>query len=222
MRAVLFRIFRKKSPFEGLEEHSRKVLSGVRKFREAFLAYLKNDYPLFEELSREVIKIETEADMIKGNIRNHLPKGLFMPVDKSVFLSCLKEQDAILDACKDVVIWLEFQKNRLNPNLRRKLEDFLSQVLDTVEKLESMLKDVRRLVSSLSMKERKEIKKRIREIHFEEEEVDLVQRSLIKEIFSSGEDALYVYHLIHIIFILSKVADHAENAADGARVMIAR
>ncbi|RLD17528.1 MAG: DUF47 domain-containing protein, partial [Caldiserica bacterium] len=103
MRFVLSNLFRKKSPFDGLKEHSEKVTLGIRKMKEAFLYYIDEDFENFSRVSEEVIKLENDADWIKGNIRNHLPKGIFMPVDRTTFLDCLKELDGILDIAEDIV-----------------------------------------------------------------------------------------------------------------------
>lgn len=222
MRSIIFKVFRKKSPFDGLVEHAEKISVGVQKLKEAIGAYLEKDFSSFERLSEEVIKIENEADRIKGNIRNHLPKGIFMPVDKGDFLSCLKEQDSILDACQDIVVWLQFRKTEVEIDFREEIEEYLFKVINIVDELVALIKDVHRLISSLSLKERKRIKGKIRNIHFEEEEIDRMERNLIKNIFSSGKDMLHIYHLIHVVFLLGSIADHAENMGDRIRVMMAK
>ncbi len=221
MRSVIFKVFGRKSPFDGLVEHAEKVSIGARKFKEAIEAYFQKDYDKFEILSNEVMRIENEADNIKGNTRNHLHKGIYMPVDRGDFLSCLKEQDAILDACEDAVIWLQFRNSEIDDNMKKHIEEYVLKIISMVENLEVMVKDVHRWISSASLMERKAIKSKIRNIHYEESEIDQMGRELIKKFFSSGEEMLYIYHLIHVIFILGKVADHAENVGDRIRVMMA-
>ncbi len=222
MRSILFKVFRRKSPFDGLVEHAEKVRTGVNKFKEAVEAYLRKDFSSFDRLSEEVIRIENEADIIKGNTRNHLHKGIFMPVNRGDFLSCLKEQDAIIDACEDAVIWLEFRRSEIGDNLKKEIEKYLFKVINIVEELEILVKDVHRLISSISLKDRKNIKNKIKNIHFEESEIDKMERTLIKNLFSSQKDMMHFYHLIHVIFLLGKIADHAENVGDRIRVMMAR
>ncbi len=222
MRSILFKVFRRKSPFDGLVEHAEKVCTGVNKFKEAVEAYLRRDFSSFDRLSEEVIRIENEADIIKGNTRNHLHKGIFMPVDRGDFLSCLKEQDAIIDACEDAVIWLEFRKSEIESHLKKEIEKYLFKVINIVEELEILVKDVHRLISSISLKDRKDIKNKIKNIHFEESEIDKMERTLIKNLFSSAKDMLHFYHLIHVIFLIGSMADHAENVGDRIRVMMAR
>ena len=130
--------------------------------------------------------------------------------------------DAILDACEDAVVWLQFRESDVEEDWKKGLKEYLNVIIKIVEELELLVKDVHRLVSSISLKERKEIKERLKFIHIEEEETDKMQRNLVKEIFSSGKNFTHVYHLMHVIFILAKIADHAENVGDRIRVMMAR
>jgi uncharacterized protein Yka (UPF0111/DUF47 family) len=45
----------------------------------------------FQSWQKKVSEIEHEADIIKGNIRNHLPSSILIPVDKGRFLWALRE-----------------------------------------------------------------------------------------------------------------------------------
>jgi predicted phosphate transport protein (TIGR00153 family) len=222
MRSVIFKILKKKTPFDGLVEHAEKVTPAVYKLKEAVIAYLDKDFSKFDELSDEIISLENEADWIKGGIRNHLPKGIYIPVPKGAFLSCLKHQDSIIDTCEDAVIWLQFRKSEITDELKGGLKKYLFKIIDIAQNVEVIVKDVHRLISSISLNERKKIKDKIKEIHFEEEETDKMEKNLIKEIFSTQGDALNTYHLIHVVFMLARIADHAENVGDYLRVMLAR
>ncbi|MFW6134754.1 MAG: TIGR00153 family protein [Elusimicrobiota bacterium] len=222
MRAIISKIFRKKSPFSGLVEHAEKVREGAHKLKKAVVAYFDGDYNAFEKLSREIMEIENDADWIKGNIRAHMPKGIFIPVSKGDLLGTLKEQDAILDACEDAVIWISFKQNHIESDFKKEIEKYMDKIIDIVEDLEMMVKDIHRVITSISLKERKQIKNKIKNIHFEEEKTDEMERILIKKIFASGEKMINIYHLIHVVFLLGKIADHAENVGDGIRVMLAK
>lgn len=53
-------------------------------------------------------------------------------------------------------------------------------------------------------------------------EADLLERELKFKIFSIIKDALVVYHLIRLAEIVGNIADHAQNASDRMRTMIAK
>jgi predicted phosphate transport protein (TIGR00153 family) len=222
MRSIIYKVFRRVSPFDGLVLHAEKVLLGVNKLKEAISFYFAGNYDDFDKLAEEIIAIENDADVIKGNVRNHLHKGIFMPVDRGDFLDCLKQQDSILDSCEDIVIWLQFRKTEINELFKRQISEYLSKIIRVVEDLESMVKDVHKLISSTSATERREVKDKIKNIHFEESEIDMMQKNLIKELFSTDKDMMHFYHLIHVVFLLGRIGDYAENVGDKLRVMMAR
>jgi len=66
-------------------------------FREAAICHVEGKLKEFDTLTDRVAKLESEADAIKRNIRNHLPRGILMPVDKFQFLQYLGEQDKVKD-----------------------------------------------------------------------------------------------------------------------------
>jgi len=222
MRTVLFNMFRKETPFDGLIKHGEKVKEGVSKLGEAVKAYLGRDYVHFEDLTDEIKTLENDADIIKCGIRNNLPRGIFIPVEKSALLSLLKEQDSILDVCEDIVVWLQFRKSNPGPELKRSMLEYLEKVIDLAQNLEAMVKDMHRLITSMSPSERKRIKENIKSIHFSEDAIDRMERNIIRSIFDNENEMLYFYHIIHVVFLLGNIADHVENAGDNIRLMLAR
>jgi len=222
MRFIFSSIFRKKSPFDGLKEHSEKVSYGIKKLEQALVSYLSGNFEEFKKIGEEVLKVENEADWIKGSIRNHLPKGIFMPVDKITFLNCLKEQDTILDIAEDIVVWLELRETRISEDLKNKISDYLKKVTEMVFSLEELLKDIKKLIVSLSPKERKKIKEKLKNFHVEEEIIDRMERELIRGLFSKETDSMKFFHLSHVIFLIAHIADKVENVSDYLRVMLAK
>ena len=222
MRVIISKIFRKKTPFDGLKEHGRKVLEGIYRLREAMLCYFDEKFDDFEKAAEDVVKIENEADWIKGNIRNHLPKGIFMPVDRYVFLNCLKEQDTILDLAEDIVVWLGFKKVKIADDFKEKLKVYVEMVVLMVEKLENLLADIKRLIVSISPSERKKIKKVLKDFHIEEEKTDKIEAQLLKNFFSAEINPMEFYYLTHIVFLLARIADRVENVSDNLRNMLAK
>ena len=87
-RAPIVDTLRKKSPFDRLLEHMGKVRECINILGEGLIHYYNEDYKGFSELAKKVSELEHEADIIKGNIRNHLPTTLLFPVDKGKFLWC--------------------------------------------------------------------------------------------------------------------------------------
>src|SRR5438874_135524 len=91
-----------RSPVRPLEAHMSKVAVCVTALRPFFDAVFANDW-LAADASRETIaQLEHEADILKRDLRLHLPKGLFLPVSRSDLLSLLTVQDRLANCAKDI------------------------------------------------------------------------------------------------------------------------
>ena len=210
------------SPFEGLQEHAEKVKVCAWTFQQAVECYVSSKCERFEELRQEVIKLESEADAIKKNIRGHLPKGAIIPVDKYQLFRYLREQDQVPDAMEDALDLISY---RVEPVIPKELEkDFfllVDTVIDPVEDLSRMVAEARKYFRNFSGAQRDEVKAIIRGLSEKEHEADKLEDSLKREIFNL-KDPIIVFHLITLTETIGSIADHAENAGDMMRAMIAR
>ena len=84
-----------RSPFVPLQIHMEKVAECVKQLPDAIAAYRREDRETVEELQKNISRLEHEADAIKDDIRNSLPRGLFMPVERVNLLQILSLQDSI-------------------------------------------------------------------------------------------------------------------------------
>jgi len=212
----------RKSPFEGLTEHAGKIKECIRIWKLAVSAYIEKKYDEFEKLSKQVQQLEHEADLIKGNLNAHLPKGIKMPVHKSDFMLCLKEQDDILDFAEDTVIWLGFKKVDLS-SIKDELLELMQKVTEIVETLEKVALNIQPFFSKWKIAQRDEMKQLLKEVHRQEWESDRLEKDLAKKIFNSPDlDTIDVYYISNLIKIIASIANHAENAGDKIRAMIAK
>lgn len=221
MRVPVIRAFTR-SPFDGLLKHAAKVKQCAAALQEAMEAYCRGEYKEFKDLANKVSKLEEEADWIKGNIRNHLPRGIWMPVDKADFLMALKEQDAILDFAEDAVVWLSFRKTPIPEELRERFLDHLSKVVETVIILEQVMENVKLLVTSPRRGDREMCKEKLKEVHHKEWEADQIERRLALDLFNNELDPVSLFHLLKVVDLIGDIANHAENVGDRVRAMMAR
>ncbi|UCG67957.1 MAG: TIGR00153 family protein [Thermoplasmata archaeon] len=215
----------RRSPFEGLYLHAEKVKECIATLDEALRAYCEGNYDDFKALTKKVAELEGEADQIKGNIRNHLPRFIFMPVDKADFLMLLREEDQILDYAEDTAVWLDFRRTPIPESIKDDFMAHADKVVECVEILQKAMENVRDLLeTSFSRKEREQTKKLIHEIHKKEYEADLLERELTKKIFALEKelDPISIFHLVKVVDIIAQIANHAENAGDRIRAMIAK
>ena len=224
-RAPVQDTFRRKSPFGQLLEHMGKVRECIDLLGNGLLRYYKGDYDGFSELSENVSKLEHEADIIKRNLRNHLPNSLFMPVDKGKFMWALREQDKILDHAENLVRMLDLRHTKVPKELQDVFSEHTKIVMKTVEAMEDAVENIRDLVeTSFVKREREQTKQLIRNVHEYEWKADQKKYEMTEGIYKLEKkiDPLDVYHLLKIADWVDDVADHAENVADWLRSMIAK
>jgi predicted phosphate transport protein (TIGR00153 family) len=211
------------SPFAGLQEHAEKVKECSWAFQQAMECHFSQRCKTFEELRAEVIHNESEADAIKRRIRGHLPKGTLMPVDKFELFRYLREQDSVLDAVEDALDWISY---RSEPGIPSELEkDFyllVDAVVAPIEELNKMVAEARLYFTSFSAKKRLQVKDIIRTLRQQEHEADTIEDGIKQKIFNMSTDAVTVFHTIRLAETIGSIADHAENAGDMMRAMLAR
>jgi predicted phosphate transport protein (TIGR00153 family) len=214
----------RKSPFTGLQKHFKYVKSGTLALEKAVKYYLKGDLENFKKYGEQVNKSEDTADQVKGNIRNHLPKFIFIPIDKGDFLALLSEADGILDSAEDVVVLMDMRRTKIPEKIKNEFLGVMKKAVETVDALGNAMDLFKFMLdSSFGGKTRQDIKHVIHSIHRIEHESDLIEKKISKQLFNdSNLDAIAVVHLLKIVDRMGCMADHAENAADKIRAMLAK
>ncbi len=211
------------SPFDGLQEHAEKVKECVWAFQQAIECHVSNSCQTFEEFRQDVNRMESEADAIKRRIRGHLPKGTLMPVHNFQLFRYLKEQDKVLDAAEDALDWISYKSE---PGIPKELEkDFfllVDSVIEPIEELSNMVVEARKYFKTYSEKQRKAVKDIIHTLRQQEHEADKLEDTVKQKVFNMKTDPVTIFHMIRLAEIIGSIADHAENAGDMMRAMLAR
>ena len=211
------------SPFEGLQEHAEKVQECAWAFQQAIECHISKRCQRFEELRQEVIRLESQADTIKRRIRGHLPIGTLMPVSKFQLFRYLREQDGVLDAVEDVMDWISYRSEEGIPVEVEK--DFLlliDAVVDPIEELGRMVSEAREYFRTYNEKQRVRVKQIIRNLRQQEHEADKIEDSIKRAVFHLSTDPVTIFHMVRLAEIIGSIADHAENAGDMMRAMLAK
>lgn len=222
MRLPLYKLF-KTSPFDGIEEHMEKVKECSWAFQQALECLISDQCHTFDKFRNEVDRLESEADAIKRRIRGHLPKGTLMPVDKFQLFRYLREQDNILDTVEEALDWISC---RPEPGIPQELfKDFallVDAVLEPLEEMSRMVTEARNYFKTYSETTRKLIKELIHAIHQGEHDADKVEDGLKKKVMNMDIDPVTIFHMVRLAETIGAIADHAENAGDMMRAMVAR
>lgn len=211
------------SPFDGLQEHAEMVKECAVVFQKAIECIIEERCEDFEHFREDINKLESEADAIKRRIRGHLPKGTLLAVDKFELFRYLSEQDKVLDVVEEGLDWLSFRAAAGIPEVLEK--DFMllvEAVMEPIEALSKMVAEARKYFSNFSEDQRIVVKDMIRTLRHHEHEADKLEDAVKEKIFNTIDDPVAVFHLIRLTEIIGSIADHAENAGDMMRAMVAK
>ncbi len=222
MRIPFFSMFMA-SPFDGLQNHAKKVKECAWVFQQAIECHISSKRKTFEEFRREVAKLESEADAIKRNIRGDLPKRAMLPLDKFELLMYLTEQDHVIDAMEDTLDWISYRDEQGIPEgLEKDFLQLVDVVIDPVEDLSKMVFKARKYFKRFSEKRRVKVKDIVRKLSQQEHEADKIEDIIKGKVLNMKTDPVTVFHLFRLAIIIGSIADHAENAGDMMRAMVAR
>lgn len=223
LRLPFFGLLSGRSPLRRLLEHYDKIAAGMELIEESLECYIGGGGMCreFEELGQEVNRLEEKADKIKRSIRNHLPRGLFMPVDKTVFFNYTRSQDNILDDGQDAMNWLLMRGMVIPEEFHHGLLNLVGGVTETVRLLRPALEATIELIHGDSH-DRSLTKEKIRAVRKQHKKVRQVSDTTISAIYNSEMDFKDIHQLIHFAEDLFAMSHASETCADLLRAMMAR
>lgn len=204
------------SPFVPLQHHMENISVCVHLLTSLFEALKNKDALKLEEIVSEISKQEHKADLIKNDIRNHLPRSVFLPIDKSHLLEILTLQDSIADKAQDIAILTTFKPLTLQEELGDLFKNFLDKSIDTFDKVHLIINELHDLVeSSFGGKEAEKVRDMVDLVAYQEHEVDLIQRELMKKLISLEDKMSYTtFFLWQKIFeTLAEISNYSEKLA---------
>lgn len=214
-----------KSPFKPLTEHTERVHETALLVRPLFEAFLGEDWERTEELYERISKLEHKADVQKNEIRGQLPRSIFLPVHRADILTFLKEQDGVADAAEDLGVMLTLRRTPCPDDLKPQVLELVDAVIRTSELLLETVRDLTELVeSSFGGPEVERALERIDQVNDQEWRADKLQWAASRALLGHEDalDPVSLFLWMHILEVLGHVANHAENAADLLRLMMAR
>jgi predicted phosphate transport protein (TIGR00153 family) len=211
------------SPFDGLQKHAEKVKECARIFQKSIECILEDRFEDFEQLRKDVDKLESEADAIKRSIREQPLKGSLVAVNRFELFRYLREQDRVLDAIEESIDWLSFKARAGIPEMLEK--DFmllLEAVMKPIEILSKMLTEACEYFLKPSEEQRIRVKDIIRTLRQYENDSDKIEYAIKDKIFNALDDPVAVFHMTRLTENIGSIADYAENAGDMMRAIIAK
>ena len=213
------------SPFTALQEHMRVVVKCAREVNPLMVALIAGEQAKVEELKDSIFELEAEADRIKHELRAHLPKSLFMPVDRRDLLEVLNLQDTIANVAQDIAGLLIERKMSIPEFLRDPLINLTARCIDTVDHAGKVIGELDELLAiGFRGREVDMVNEMLNELNVIEDETDELGIVLARALFDHEKelDPVSVMMWYQIIEWIGDLADYAEKVGDHLRLLIAK
>lgn len=152
------------SPIKPLEAHMDKVIQCADELLPFFENVIKHDWVVAEKYQQAIILLEGEADVLKRDLRLHLPKSLFLPVSRSDLLQLLSTQDGIANKAKDIAGLVIGRKMAIPAEIGVPYLAFLERCLEAGVQAKKAINELDELL----------------EVGFRGREVDLVEKMIVE------------------------------------------
>ncbi len=212
-----------RSPFAPLQSHMESVARCVHLLPILCEAIEKQDQAQIERIYDEISAIEHQADIIKNDIRNHLPKSLFLPIDRGNLLEILTIQDSIADTVEDVAVIATLKPLEMLPIFKDEFKLFLLKNIETFDGAKLIINELHELVeSSFGGIEAEKVRSMVDDVAYREHEVDLIQRRLLKNLFKAEDQLTYITfnQWQRLIENVASISNFAENLAYRVRMTL--
>lgn len=212
-----------RSPFSPLQSHMEKVNACISKLKPLYDAYLDKDYDRMEELAREISELEHAADLTKNQIRNNLPKGILLAVNRGDLLEILSLQDTLADRAEDIGVLMTLRKLKALKGLAEDIKVFLEKNIEAVHFVHQIIEEIDELVeSSFSGKEAEKVGKMVEHAAFLEHEADLLQRALLKKLYNMDDTLPYPSFIlwINILQAIASLSNISEKLSNRVRMLL--
>ncbi len=212
-----------RSPVRPMQQHMKKAVACAREV-----------LPLFEDMAAgktddlaarraTIDRLEHQADDIKNEIRSHLPKRLFMAVERRDMLEILDCQDSIADMAQDIAGLADQRSMTIPGDLADPLLDLVRRVIVACEQAERVIQELDELLEAgFAGREVARVEEMINELCRMESETDAMadraQRRLFEMEAELGIAAIFWYQMIEWV---AEMADYAERVGNRLRLLIA-
>ena len=213
------------SPIKPMQMHMEKVHECVSILVPYFEAVVAEDWKKVEKKQQQISQLETEADVLKKELRLNLPKGLFMQVSRRDLLEILTIQDSVANKAKDVAGIILGRKMVLPKKIANDFLKFAQRCVDASEQAKHTINELDELVETgFRGTEVKLVQKMIKTLDKIEADTDKIQRKIRGKLFEIETDMppLEAMFLYKVIEATGDVADQAQRVGSRLQLLLAR
>ncbi len=214
-----------RSPIKPLQQHMQAAQQCAAEVILLFEALAAGENERLSEHRKKIDGFENRADEIKNEIRAHLPRSLFMPIDRRDFLDMLNAQDSIADTAQDIADLVVLRQMPIPATFGDTLQRYVVRSVDAVNQCRLVINEFDELLAvSFGGREAARVTEMVAELSRIESESDRLEEALERALFDAEDDMkpIDVVFWYRTLGLIGDLADYAEDVGDRLRLLIAR
>lgn len=214
-----------KSPFKALQAHMGIVKECVLEVPILFDALIAGEKQALTAQQEKIFAKEEEADIMVDELHIHLPRSLFMAVDRRDLLDLLKLQDNIADTAQDIAGLMMERDMSVPQEMVEPLQALVQRCVDACLHAVTIIERIDELIETgFRGREASAVEEMVEQLNLIEDETDQMGRDLVQLLFSLEDNmkpvsVMFWYQMIQWI---GNLGDHAEDVGNQMRLLIAK
>lgn len=206
-----------RSPFGPIQAHMNKVATCVELTQRIVDEFLAGQYVSVKEIAPKISTAEFKADLLRDDIRNHLPKSLFMPIDRRDLLNLLVTQDRIAGCCDRTGILLTLTEFTIPEVLLSDLKNYIQANFEAFHLAHEITEQIDELLEfAFSGSEAEKVKEIVDKVARKEYEASKLGWKILGLLYEA-EDSLnkaqfnFLQRLLEELGMVSKLSELVAN-----------
>jgi uncharacterized protein len=214
-----------RSPVRPLQEHIAKASACARELIPLVVATQSDDWATAHQVRERILQLEDEADVLKKDLRLHMPSSLLMPVARTDLLDLLMIQDKIANSAKDASGLIIGRQMRFPESISADFIGFVRRCIDAVDQAEKSVNELDELYETgFRGAEAKIVESMISHLDAIENDTDRMQVDVRAQLFAMERelppvDVVFMYKAIEWI---GEVGDYAQRVGSRLLRLLAR
>jgi len=171
--------------------------------------YLDDNISEAKVLGRKVRSEESEADIVRYNIRDKLYSGAYLPLLREDIYKLIESIDKVANAGEACCDFFLNQRPVIPDELKPAFVEVVRESLGIIDNLKLAVLCYFKGECKIEV-----VREHTKEVSLQESRVDKLEWDLTKIIFTSSQDFAHQLHLKHCLDHIVEVSDRAEDAGD--------
>ena len=214
-----------KSPLKPLQEHASSVHHCCSLLVPFFQATAQQQWENAQHLREQISMLEKQADALKREIRLKLPRGLFLPVDRTDMLDLVTQQDRLANRAKDIAGRVIGRHLMVPESMQTDFMVYLQRCLDATTQANKVIHELDELLETgFRGREASLVEQMVMELDHIEDDTDH-QQILLRQALLALEpqyNPIDVMCLYQVMEWIGSLADESLRVGSRLELMLAR